>query len=255
MADQQRIHPDPVQPMNDLESQQKPTAPLVPRGSSKSDNANAVQPFPPHHRTIPVQYSKPPKKRGCCCRFMCWTLSLLILLVISLGILAAIIYFGFDPKQPKYSVDSFTVTRFSLDNDTTLYAQFNVNITARNPNSKIGIYYEGGSKLTVLYMGTTLCEGSFPKFYQGHKNTTVLDVALTGQTRAATGVMNSLQAQQQMGSVPLVIRAKVPVRIKLGKLKLPKWKPVVRCRLRVNSLSPDNVIRIRDSSCSFKFKL
>lgn len=257
MADHQRIHPTPVQevPEVDLEKQQRPTAPLVPRGSSKSDNTNAIEPFPPLHRTIPVQYSKPPKKRNCCCKFLCWILFIIILLVISLGILAAIIYFGFDPKAPKYSVNGMTITRFTLDNDTNLSAQFNVNITARNPNSKIGIYYEGGSKLSVSYMGTHLCEGSLPKFYQGHKNTTVLDVALTGQTRDATGLMNSLQVQQQTGRVPLVIRARVPVRIKLGKLKLPKWKPVVRCRINVNSLSVDNPIRIMDSSCSFKFKL
>nr|XP_043634372.1 NDR1/HIN1-like protein 6 [Erigeron canadensis] len=255
MADHQKIHPAPVQPMTDLESQQKPTAPLVPKGSSKSDNnANPVEPFPPHHRTIPLKYAKPPKKRGCCCKLFCWILFFLILILVILGILAAIVYFGFDPKIPKYSVDGMTITRFSLDNDSNLNAQFNVNITARNPNSKIGIYYEGGSKLSVSYMGTKLCEGSLPKFYQGHKNTTLLDVALNGQTRSATGLMDSLRAQQQTGTVPLVVRAKVPVRIKLGKLKLPKWKPVVRCRLNVNSLSVDNAIRITDNSCSFKFK-
>lgn len=256
MADHQRIHPAAVQPVtHDLESQTKATVPLVPRGSSKSDNSNHVEQFPPQHRTIPLQYSKPPKKRSCCCKFMCWILFLIIVLVLGVGILAAIIYFGFDPKAPKYSVDGMSITRFGLDNDSSLYAQFNVNVTARNPNSKIGIYYKSGSKLSVSYMGTHLCEGSFPVFYQGHKNTTLLDVALTGQTRDATSFMNSLLAQQQTGSIPLVLRVKVPVRIKLGNLKLPKWKPVVRCRLNVNSLSADNPIRITDSSCSFKFKL
>ncbi|XP_071709475.1 NDR1/HIN1-like protein 6 [Rutidosis leptorrhynchoides] len=255
MADHQKIHPAPVQPEHDLESQQKPSAPLVPEGSSKSDTTHPIEPFPPHQRTIPVHYSKPPKRRSCCAQLLCWLLFLIIVLIICVGILAAIVYFGFDPKIPKYSVDGLTITRFGLDNDTSLYAQFNVNITARNPNSKIGIYYENGSKLSVSYMGTNLCEGSLPKFYQGHKNTTVLDVALTGQTRDAGGLMNSLLAQQQTGSVPLVLRVRVPVKIKLGNLKLPKWKPVVRCKLDVNSLSTDNVIRIRDSSCSFKFKL
>ncbi|KAI3808320.1 hypothetical protein L1987_24269 [Smallanthus sonchifolius] len=105
-----------------------------------------------------------------------------------------------------------TVTRFSLDNYNMLYAQFNVNITARNPNTKIGIYYKGGSKLSVSYMGTNLCDGSLPIFYQGHKNTTVLNVALTGQTPGASGLMDSLLAQQQTGTVPLVIR----VRFRLG---------------------------------------
>ncbi|MFS7955227.1 hypothetical protein Hanom_Chr07g00640171 [Helianthus anomalus] len=58
-----------------------------------------------------------------------------------------------------------------------------------------------------------------------------------------------------MGTVPLVLRVRVPVRVKLGNLKLPKWKPVVRCRVNVDSLSADNVVRVRDNSCSFKFRL
>nr|XP_043608410.1 NDR1/HIN1-like protein 6 [Erigeron canadensis] len=255
MADHQKIHPDPTAPEADLESQQKPTAPLVPRGSSRSDNGYPTEPAPPPQRTIPIKYSRPPRKKNWCCRFLCCMLCILLTLVIVIGILAAIVYFGFDPKIPKYSVDGMTITQFNLNNDNSLSAQFNVNITARNPNSKIGIYYEGGSKLTVIYMGTVLCEGAWPKFYQDQKNTTILTIPLTGQTTDASGLLNSLQAQQQTGTVPLVLRAKVPVRIKLGKLKLPKWKPLVRCRVNVNTLSTDNVIRIRDSSCSFKFKL
>ncbi|KAI3699272.1 hypothetical protein L2E82_43475 [Cichorium intybus] len=255
MSDHQRIHPDPVIPATDLESQHKPTAPLVPRGSSRSDHGNPTEPQPPYQRTIPIQYSKPPKKRHCCRRFLCCILCFFFILIMIVGILAAIIYFGFDPKLPKYSVDGMTITQFNLNNDNSLSAQFNVNITARNPNKKIGISYEGGSRLTVIYMGTTLGQGSFPKFYQGHRNTTVLNIPMTGQTQDATGLLSSLQAQTQTGIVPLVLRAKVPVRIKLGKLKLPKLKPLVRCRVNVNTLAADNVIRIRDSSCSFKFKL
>ncbi|XP_076954971.1 NDR1/HIN1-like protein 6 [Bidens hawaiensis] len=251
MADHQRIHP--VTP--DLESQNKPTAPLVPRGSSRSENGHPTEPHPPFQLTIPVQYSKPPKRKNWCGRCLCCTFCTIIILVLIIGVLAAVVYFGFDPKLPKYSVDGMTITRFDLNTDNSISAQFNVNITARNPNTKIGISYEGGSKLTVIYMGTILCEGSWPKFYQGHRNTTVLDIPLTGQTQDASGLLSSLQAQQQTGTVPLVLRAKVPVRIKLGELKLPKFKPVVRCRVNVNTLSADNVIRIRDSSCSFRFKL
>ncbi|XP_071696073.1 NDR1/HIN1-like protein 6 [Rutidosis leptorrhynchoides] len=253
MADHQRIHPVELKTV-DLEKQYKPTEPLVSRGSSRSENGHPTEPYQPHQRTIPLQYSKPPKRKNWCCRCICCTFCLLFTLVIIIGILAAIVYFGFDPKIPKYSVDGMTITQFNLNNDNSISAQFNVNITARNPNTKIGIYYEGGSKLTVIYMNTVLCEGSWPKFYQDQKNTTILNVPLTGQTQDATGLLNSLQAQQTTGTVPLVLRAKVPVRIKLGKLKLPKWKPLVRCNVNVNTLSADNVIRIRDSSCSFRFK-
>lgn len=257
MSDHQRIHP--VDPESaPPPSVSKPTAPLVGRGSFRSDHGDPERqqhPLPPH-RTIPYAPTKPPKRRGSCFKkCLCWTLALIIILILLIGILAAVIYFVFDPKAPKYSVDSMRITQFTPGNDNSLTATFDVNITARNPNKRIGIYYEGGSHLSVLYAGTKLCEGRLPKFYQGHRNTTVLGVELTGQTRDAAGLLTSLQEQQRTGNIPLDLRARVPVRIKLGSLKLMKWKFLVRCRLNVDSLAQDNAIRIRDSSCKFRFRL
>ena len=250
MADHQKIHP-----VHDVEAPQAPTVPLVPRNASKSHDGDPAEHYPPFRRTLPVKYSKPPKRRSCCCRCLCWTISLIILLIIAIGIAAAIIYLVFRPKLPDYSVNSLKITQFSLTNDMNLSATFNVNITATNPNKKIGIYYESGSSLSAWYMGQSLCEGSLPKFYQGYRNTTVMDVALTGQTQNATDLLTSLQAQQQTGSIPLNLRARVPVRIKLGSLKLMKVKFLVRCELTVDNLSAADNIRIRDSNCNFRFRL
>ncbi|XP_052196110.1 NDR1/HIN1-like protein 6 [Diospyros lotus] len=252
MADHQRIHP-----ANDVEAPQAPTAPLVARGSSKSDKGDPVEehPHPPFGHAIPPAPSKPPKKRSCCCKCLCWTICLLILFVIIIGILVGIFFLVFRPKIPKYSIDSLRTTQFTLSNNMSLYASFDVNITSRNPNKKIGIYYEGGSHIKVYYTGIQLCQGSLPKFYQGHRNTTVITVTMTGQTQNATDILQSLQAQQQTGSIPLYLRAKVPVKIKLGSLKLPKWKFSARCNLVVDSLDADNTIRIRSSSCKFRLRL
>ncbi|KAL3525110.1 hypothetical protein ACH5RR_013482 [Cinchona calisaya] len=251
MADHQRIHP-----ARDLEAgaPQRTTVPLVPRGALRSEKGHPEggSYYPPFQRTIPYSYSKPPK-RSCCKKCLCWTLCLIILQILIIAIFAAIIYFVFQPKIPKYSVDSMRITQFNLNNDNSLFATFDVNVTARNPNKKIGVYYESGSQLSVYFAGTKLCEGSLPKFYQGHRNTTVMNLTLTGQTQDATGLLQSLQAQQQTGSIPLNLRAKVPVRLKLGGLKLMKWKFLVRCRVNVDSLAEDNIIRIRDSSCKFRF--
>ncbi|KAL7135328.1 hypothetical protein ABFS83_11G086600 [Erythranthe nasuta] len=261
MADHQRIHPVHEQEAMVVVplTPQKATAPLITRGSSKSEHGDPERQYPPPppvHRTIPYAPLKPPKRRSSCCKkCLCWTISLLLLQIVIVAILAAVVYFVFDPKVPKYSVDAMRITQFSFGNDNSLSATFNVNITARNPNKKIGIYYESGSHLSVWYTGRKLCEGSLPKFYQGHRNTTLLSLALAGQTADAAGLVQSLQAQQQTGSIPLNIRAKVPVRIKLGKLKLMKWKFLVRCRLDVDSLAANNAISIRDSSCKFRFRL
>lgn len=260
MAEQQRIHPVP-EPEHELPVQ-KPSVPLVPKGSFSSEKGDPEkqqqQQQPPFRRTIPYYPPlKPPKRRCCSCkRCLCCTCCLLFIIIIIIAALSAAFYFVFQPKIPKYSVDSMRITQFNFNNDMSLlFATFNVNITARNPNKKIGIYYENGSQLSVWYTGVQLCEGSLPRFYQGHQNTTVLSLDLSGQTQNVTGLLQALQVDQQRGSIPLNLRAKVPVKLKIGNLKLMKWNFLVKCSLDVDSLSANNTIRIRNSDCQFGFRL
>ena len=252
MADhhQQRIHPL-VQYVN--ESQHTPSAPLFPKDTSKSDKGE-----PP---VVPVQAFPGPaprkrRSRNCFCRFLCWTISLLLILIVAIGITIGILYLVFRPKIPKYSIDELRVAQFSLSQDNNLSATFNVTLTARNPNKKIGIYYEGGSHVSAWYKDTKLCEGSVPKFYQGHRNTTVLYLPLAGQIQNATELQTVIQEQmQQTGNIPLDLKAKQPVRVKLGKLKLFKLKFRVRCRIVVDRLESNNKIKIVSSSCKFRLRL
>ncbi|KAI9118058.1 hypothetical protein K1719_010390 [Acacia pycnantha] len=247
MADhhQQRIHP-----VQDVEaSPNTPSAPLFPRDGSKSDQgvpeAGQPQPFPKKRRS-----------RSCCCKFLCWTISLLLILIVAIGITVGILFLVFRPKLPKYSIDELRVAQLSISQDNILSATFNVTLTARNPNKRIGIYYVGGSHVSAWYMDTKLCEGSLPKFYQGHRNITVLDLPLSGQIQNATGFQSVIQDQmQKTGNIPLNLRAKQPVRVKLGKLKLFTVKFRVSCTLVVDRLESNNKIKIVSSSCKFRLRL
>ncbi|XP_042505295.1 NDR1/HIN1-like protein 6 [Macadamia integrifolia] len=249
----QKIHP------MDPEAPPPPTVPLVPQDLTRSEKGDPVEQHPPPvpRQIFPIVYSEPPrKKRSCsCCRCLCWTISLLILLVIIIAATIGILYIVFQPKIPSYSIDHLRITQFMINTDMSLSAKFIIRLTARNPNKKIGIYYEDGSNISAWYTSTKLCEGSLPKFYQGHKNTTVLDVELTGQIPDGNTVVQALSQQQQTGSIPLILNAKVPVRMKLGRLKLMKVKPNVMCNLVVDSLTQNNFISIKTSSCKLKFKL
>ncbi|CAN1123066.1 NDR1/HIN1-like protein 6 [Linum perenne] len=264
MADQhKKIHPlNNNINNNDVEAadvrHHPPTAPLVPRGSSKSDHGDPAGPAPAAPAASQLPHAKRPKRRrSLCCRCFCWIFSILLFLIIAVGATIGILFLIFRPKLPDYTIDRLQIAQFSLTQTTppTLSATFNVTITARNPNKRIGIHYVGGSRIGVSFAGTELCRGSLPKFYQGHRNTTVLNVPLSGESSDAAALFGEMQGEQQRnGFVPLDLRVRQPVRIKMGKLKLPKLKFAVRCRLNVDSLSANNRIRIRNSSCKFRFR-
>ncbi|CAN4085374.1 unnamed protein product [Withania somnifera] len=259
MAENQRIHP-----VVDMEAPppQPTTAPrlLVPQGSFKSEKGDPTRHQQPinqqFRRTNPVMYSRPPsKKRSCCCKCICWTISLIVLLLIIIAAISGILYLVFKPKIPHYSVDNLRISDLRLNFDMSLYAKFNVRITAVNPNKKIGIYYEKGSHLSVWYKNTELCKGSLPKFYQGHQNRTVLEVALTGQSQYGNTLMSAIQEAAQTGRIPLDLKIEVPVSVKLGMLKLRKVRIMGDCLLIVDSLSTNSLVRIKASTCKFGLKL
>ncbi|GAB4855272.1 hypothetical protein Ancab_023892 [Ancistrocladus abbreviatus] len=256
MADHQKIYPTPdvEAPPQPLQQSPRPSAPLIPPNTTKSDQGDVADPPPPIRRTIPPYYSKPPKRRSCCCRCLCCFLGFLITFIVTIAILAGVFYLIFHPKLPKYSIDSLRITSFNVSNNNSLSATFDVNLTARNPNKKIGIYYLDGSWISVSFGDTELCTGSLPTFYQGHRNTTVMDVELSGETQDASNLMTAVQEQEkQTGNIPLVVRAKVPVKIKFGKLKTRKMKFKATCHLIVDSLSASSSeIRISSSSCKIK---
>lgn len=193
----------------------------------------------------------PPSSRGCCCRVIWCIISLLILCVVVIGILALIFYLDFHPKVPDYSIDRLRITDFQLKVDLSLYAKFNVRVAAKNPNQKIG--REG--KMSVWYDKTQFCQGEFPGFYQGPLNTTRVEVSLAGQNQYGSTLMQALQQQQQTGNIPLDLKVDQPVAIRVRSTKLGKVRFLVRCKLTVDSLSSNNLISIKASSCKISVKL
>jgi len=274
MADNQRIYPMTADVENDAGQyvNEKPSAPLAPNSSTRSSEKGGVDPVPvppasngrmrvriPKEQVIsrrehPRYLSPPPKRRCSCCRCLCCTICFLIAFVVIVAVACGVLYLVFRPKIPKYSVDSIQITNFTINpTDLSTNCQFAVKIKARNPNKRIGIYYLDNSNLAVLYSGSELCTGSLPVFYQGHQNTTFLDVELTGTgAKLTSDMVTTLKAQTNQASIPLNLKADVPVKIKLGKLKL--WKITVRVRwdLTVNQLDANAKVTVKKSKVRVK---
>ncbi|XP_021768891.1 NDR1/HIN1-like protein 6 [Chenopodium quinoa] len=250
-----RIYPTSIV----IDQATKPTVPLVPRNSSiSSDKGHTMgNNPPPYPQSLPPfrSLARQPKGRSCCCRVICCIFSLLATFLLVVGILALVFFLVFHPKVPSYSVDRLRITDFRLNLDLSLYARFNVRVTAKNPNKKIGIYYEKGGKMSVWYKKTNLCQGSFPAFYQSPLNTTATDVSLSGQNQYGNTLMQALQQQQQTGNIPLELKVDQPVSIKVQSMKLGKVRFLVNCQLTVDSLSSNNAISIKASNCKIRVKL
>lgn len=184
-----------------------------------------------------------------CCGCLCWCCCFLVLIVAALAGTAAYLFFVYKPKAPSYSVNNMSISQFEFSSsDLTLYTKLVATVRAENPNDMIGIKYGDGSHTVVSYRGTPLCSGRLPTFFQGHKNVTVMDIAMEGRHGFGSGLQSALEESEKAGNVPLDVYVSVPVELRLGSIDLRQVKVNVHCALVVDSLSPKKKPTIKSAT-------
>ncbi|KAI3984236.1 hypothetical protein MKX01_011190 [Papaver californicum] len=216
-------------------------------------------PLPENARRYEKLSRKNTRRNPCCCCF-CWILSIILLLILLTVSAAVAFYFIYKPKQPNYSVENMSIKGFdftrvsSSQSDLTVSPVFDVTVRAENPNSRIGIYYEKGSNVSVSHTGTDLCSGVLPNFYQPRNNVTVFETVLkTPSLKLSKVLLDELYDQQKKGQVPLGVDIKVPARVKVGSIRTWLFTVRVHCDVIVDKLAADSKIVSNKCSVDPKF--
>ncbi|KAF6163148.1 hypothetical protein GIB67_025012 [Kingdonia uniflora] len=222
-------------------------APYPPKYVMLSENGGDFRPPPPYRRNIPRYQSHSDKNKHGCLKCMCIFYCFLFFFIFALAGLVAVLYNYYDPKIPDYKVEHMDVGAFEFQEDFSLYTEFIVIVRAENPNEKIGIIYGKDSLVEVDYSESSLCSGKLPSFHQGYKNTTLLNVVLTGKSEFGSGLQAALMDNRKTGRIPLTIKVRVPVSVVLGEFPLRQFTVLVNCSLVVDNLSPKKKVGILSS--------
>ncbi|XP_010543927.1 PREDICTED: NDR1/HIN1-Like protein 3-like, partial [Tarenaya hassleriana] len=190
---------------------------------------------------------------GCC--ILSVICNILIVLAVILGIAALIIWLIFRPNVVKFRVADANLTRFDLDpSDNNLHYNLALNFTIRNPNRRIGIYYDQ-FEVSGLYGDERFGSVYAPPFYQGHKNTTVVEAVLSGQNvvMLGHGAQRDLDEDQKSGVYRIDLKLRLRVRFKFGFLKLWRFKSKVKCGLKVplSSSNSTSGFEFEETKCHF----
>ncbi|KAH0638721.1 hypothetical protein KY285_035307 [Solanum tuberosum] len=193
-------------------------------------------------------------RRSFCCRCVCYTFSLLLILIVALGITAAVLYLVFRPEAPKYTISNVAIKNFNLTSSSPVSPEFDVTVRAENPNNKIGIYYRKGSSVTVFYSDVRLSNGELPAFYQPTNNVTVFQTPLKGSNvLLGNAVKTALRNEQLKGKVPFKVNIKAPVKVKVGAVKMWEITVKVKCDITVNTLTAKS--KIISEVCKYSVRL
>ncbi|KAM3273928.1 hypothetical protein ACQJBY_043231 [Aegilops geniculata] len=165
-----------------------------------------------------------------------------LFLALAAAVFVGAVYLVFRPRAPAFSVASLSIRGLDVAAlpPSSLSPELDVALRADNgANRKVGVDYRGAGEVAVSYSGARLAAGQWPAFHQAPRNVTVLSTKLRG-----TGVSFSdeqrkqLAAEQAARAVPLTVEARVPVRLRFGKV-LRTWTVDVKatCQVTVDRLA------------------
>ncbi|KAK6942540.1 Late embryogenesis abundant protein, LEA_2 subgroup [Dillenia turbinata] len=194
-------------------------------------------PIPPSQ-----SYHRHGRGRGCDCCLIdcgCCLLSLILKIVITVVVIIGLAVFLFwlivRPNKLKFHVTDATITQFQLATaNNTLYYNLAVNMTIRNPNKHIGVYFDS-IEARALYEDQRFDSVWLTPFYQGHKSTEYLNPAFDGQSVLSLGSneISNYNSEKSSGSYSIDVKLYLKIRLKIGAIKTRKMKPKVECNLKI----------------------
>ncbi|KAG6596610.1 NDR1/HIN1-like protein 10, partial [Cucurbita argyrosperma subsp. sororia] len=192
--------------------------------------------------------------RGCACCLLSTIIKLIIGIVVVVGIAVLILWLVFRPNKLRFDVTSAELTQFNFTGNQ-LHYNLALNLTIRNPNKRIGVYYDA-IEASSFYKDQRLNTQWLPPFYQGHKTTTVVTPQFNGQQLVLLGAqeLTEFNAEKLAGVFNIDVKFRPRLRLKLGAVRIGKLKPKVNCELKVPlESSATSFTFFQATRCDFDF--
>ncbi|KAE8723096.1 phosphoribosylamine--glycine ligase [Hibiscus syriacus] len=157
---------------------------------------------------------------------------LVFLLIVLITIL--IIWAVLRPTKPRFLLQDTTVYGFNASTSNFLTSNFQVTVSSRNPNDRIGIYYDRLVIYATYRNQQITLRTSLPPTNQGHNEVSVWSPFVYGNmVPIAPDFSAALKYEQAAGSVYVVIKIDGRVRWKVGTFVSGRYHLNVRCPARI----------------------
>uniref|UniRef100_A0A7N0UTX1 Late embryogenesis abundant protein LEA-2 subgroup domain-containing protein n=1 Tax=Kalanchoe fedtschenkoi TaxID=63787 RepID=A0A7N0UTX1_KALFE len=139
------------------------------------------------------------------------------------------------PTKPSFTIQDATVYAFNVSTSPCLLTStIQLTITSRNPNSKIGVYYDNLHVYATYRDQQITLPTRLPSEYQGHKEISVWSPFVFGNLVPVAPHNAMALAQDQISQmVDLVIKLDCRVRFKVGSFISGRYHLDVRCPARI----------------------
>ncbi|KAJ6746009.1 LATE EMBRYOGENESIS ABUNDANT (LEA) HYDROXYPROLINE-RICH GLYCOPROTEIN FAMILY PROTEIN-RELATED [Salix koriyanagi] len=150
---------------------------------------------------------------------------LLIVLIVILIVWAIL-----RPSKPKFILQDATVYAFNVSSPNSLTSNFQVTIVSRDPDDRVGIYYDKLDIYATYRNQQITLRTSIPPSYQGHRDTDIWSPFIYGNAVPVSPYNSAALSQDQgAGVVMLIIKIDGRVRFKVGTFISARYRLHAQC--------------------------
>ncbi|KAL0344844.1 UNVERIFIED_CONTAM: NDR1/HIN1-like protein 1 [Sesamum radiatum] len=206
---------------------QTPSLHLTPTPQKPTQTTNSTPPPPPavnmsekvcdHHESDRRKIA-----RRCCAGLLIFSFIFLVIILLVWSIL--------QPRKPRFTLQDATIFNLNVSAPNVISATVQVTVNSRNPNSKIGIYYDRMNVYATYHNQQITYYTVIPPVYQGHKDVNVWSPFIYGNNVPVApynGV--ALGQDQSNGAISLTIKINGRVRWKVGSFISGRYHLHITC--------------------------
>ncbi|KAL6499727.1 hypothetical protein OROGR_027637 [Orobanche gracilis] len=154
----------------------------------------------------------------------------LVALISAILLSLLLIWLVLRPAKPHFALHDASVYAFNLSSPNFLTTNLQITLSSRNPNERIGIYYDRIDIYASYHNQRITLTARLPGGYQGHKDITVWSPFLYGTALPVARHLSAALEQDEMaGTVRVNIRVDGRVRWKVGTFVSGKYHLYVNC--------------------------
>ncbi|NP_001267966.2 hypothetical protein VitviT2T_025479 [Vitis vinifera] len=134
------------------------------------------------------------------------------------------------PTKPEFSLKEADIYQLNLSGPHLLNSSIQLTLLSKNPNTKVGIYYDM-VQVYASYKGQQITvDTSLPPFYQGHEESNLLTASLVGTALpVAPSFGYEVGRDQTAGKLVLSLKLDGRVRWKVGTWVSGRYRLNVNC--------------------------
>ncbi|KAL2229259.1 NDR1/HIN1-like protein 1 [Sesamum indicum] len=160
--------------------------------------------------------------RRCCAGLLIFSFIFLVIILLIWSIL--------QPRKPRFTLQDATIFNLNVSAPNVISTTVQVTVNSRNPNSKIGIYYDRMNVYATYHNQQITYYTVIPPVYQGHKDVNVWSPFIYGNNVPVApynGV--ALGQDKSNGAISLTIKINGRVRWKVGSFISGRYHLHITC--------------------------